>query len=155
MGGRGDAGCEMNVRAPVVALARVELRHARVDTHAHTDRLTARAHCALAGDRGVDRVLPVAEGNEEAVALGRYLDPTVRPPNFAQHVAMGLEHVAVAAAQLGQKPGRPLDVGEQERHRPRGKPLGAGDRRHARDCRRCVLAWQTALRRLTRGSGML
>ncbi len=67
------------------------------------------------------------EGEEERVALGVDLHPVVRggrgphqPPVLEQRRGVRL------GPELVQQPRRALDVGEQERHRPRRQPLAHG-----------------------------
>jgi hypothetical protein len=67
-----------------------------------------------------DRFLRTREGNEECVPLAIDLVAAMLFERVPQEVAMKLERVPIASRpQTLEQPGRPLDVREQQRHRPR------------------------------------
>ncbi len=81
-----------------------------------------RGHGSLHVESAADRIGRVRERREERVALGVDLDPVPAldggsddPPMVEQDPGVGV------IPELGQEPGRALDVGEQERDRPARK----------------------------------
>jgi hypothetical protein len=69
------------------------------------------------------RIGRTRERDEKRVALRVDLDPLVLPPSLTQHASMLGKHLRIPIAELLQQARRPLDVGEEERHRP-GRELG-------------------------------
>ena len=70
-------------------------------------------------DRGRDGERRGREDDEEAVAVGSHLMPTVRGDSGADDGPMIAQHLAVALTEIPQQPSRALDVGEQHRDPPR------------------------------------
>ncbi len=117
--GRGDPRRPVHVE-PHVPLVGPE-RLARVQPHPHPHRAVRKRALRLGGRR--HRIGCTREGDKEGVALRVDLDTVVPPPGFSQRTAMLGKHLRVAVAQLREQPRRPLDVGEEKRHRP-GRKLG-------------------------------
>ena len=97
-----------------------------VDAHAHANRGGAgprvRGERALRVDRGGDGGPSGRERDEEAVALRALLNTAVRRDCGTHERAVVEERDLVfVGAERAQRPGRPLDVGEQQHlqlHRP-------------------------------------
>ena len=115
MAARGDPGAQVHVRAHIPL--RAHQRHARVHPHPHPDRAGRQRPPPLL--RGLHRAPSRRERHKERVPLRVDLDPAVPPERVAQQPPMLPERLLVARwADLMEQPGRPLDVSEQERHRP-------------------------------------
>ena len=117
-GGR-DPRRPMHVE-PHVSLVGPE-RLTRVQPHPHPHRATRKRDLRLRGGRHC--IGRTRESDEEGVALRVDLDPLVPLPSVAQSTAVLGKHLRIPVAQLLEQPRRPLDVGEEERHRP-GRKLG-------------------------------
>jgi hypothetical protein len=61
------------------------------------------------------RVARTREGDEERVALCIDLDSVVFREDLSQRAPVLLESVRIRISELGEQPGRALDVGEKER----------------------------------------
>ena len=92
-----------------------------MQAHPHPHRPARERALRLSGRR--HRVGRTRKGDEERVALRVDLDPVVPPPRLPQRAAVLGKHLRIPVAQLLEQPRRPLDVGEEERHRP-GRELG-------------------------------
>ena len=91
-------------------------RLAGVQPHPHADRATRERELRIRSGR--HRVGRTREPDEERVALRVDLDPLVSPPRLPQRTAVLSERLCIPVAQFPEQPRRPLDVGEEERHRP-------------------------------------
>ena len=88
----------------------------------HPDAEVAAGKRVLRRRGGRERLARAGKGGEEAVALGAELDAVAGGHLLPQDVAVVGQRVAVPlGAELLQKDGRPLDVGEQQRDRACGK----------------------------------
>ena len=95
-----------------------------MQAHAHRDRARLERH--LAGIRGGDRTGGRRERHEEGVALRIDLYAAMSRERRPQGTAMIGERLGVGGrTELAQKASRALDVGEQERHRPRRQVTAA------------------------------
>jgi hypothetical protein len=116
---RCDPGSPVDVQADVVAPSGDSL--ARVDTHAHADRLAVRpvalGQGALGCHRRFDRAERTAEGDEEGVPLGSDHMPVCLPDACSHDVIVTPLHRVVALAEPLKQASGPFDVGEQERDR--------------------------------------
>ncbi len=143
--GRPDPGCAVDIHAHVAG--RRDDRFARVETHPNADghptRPDVSGQCSLGVGGAGDRLLGAGERGEERVALGVHLVTMPALEQRSQELALVLKDLCVLAAQAVEETGRPLDVGEQERHgasghRKNGHRLagrvrgGTGRERHVR-----------------------
>ena len=111
---RGDARSAVDVLADVALLGRG--RSARVQAHAHADRSRLEPFARRA--RRLRRSSGCRKGDEERVALRVDLDAAVRRRRLAHDPPVLGERVGVPRRpELVQQPRRPLDVGEEQRHR--------------------------------------
>ena len=111
VGSRGDPRSAMHID-PDVALGRDD-RLAGVDSHAYADRALARAPAAPRRPPRPRRP-PSGERDEEGVALGVDLDAAVFREGVPQRAAVLVEEIRVSRPVLLEKPGRALDVREEE-----------------------------------------
>ena len=88
----------------------------RMQPHPHPHRAGCKRVLRVAGGRHCIGGTP--ECDEEGIALGVDLDPLMPPPRLPQRTAVLGKHLCITVAQLPEQPRRPLDVGEEERHRP-------------------------------------
>ena len=96
-------------------------RLACVQSHPHPHRAARKRELRVRGGRhGIGRT---RKGDEESVALRVDLDALVPPPGLPQRPAVLGKHVRIPVAQLPEEPRRPLDIREEERHRP-GREFG-------------------------------
>ena len=99
----------------------------------------------LGRNRSRDRILGAREREEERVSLRVDLVAVVRRERLTDQAAVLGQQLAVSLAQLPKQAGRPLDVGEDERHRA-GRELGHPTSRVARTpdrVKRHVSGWST------------
>ena len=93
----------------------------RVQAHPHPHWSACQADLRIRGSRHCIGRTP--ERNEESVALRVDLHPVAPQPGLPQHTPVLGKHLRIPVTQLREQPRRPLDVGEEERHRP-GRKLG-------------------------------
>ena len=114
-------------RRPVHVGAHVSLvrdeRLTRVDADPHSHRPSFERGLTVSG-RG-HRIGGACEGVEEGVALGVHLDAAVPRERISELPPVLGEHIRVALTELVQQSCRPLDVGEEKRHRSARKSLHA------------------------------
>ena len=124
----GDASGAMDV-TPDVALLAQQRR-----TRMHADAYVDRAGCELLRHllRGRERAWGGRKGHKERVALGVDLDPVVSGASLADHPPVLGERIGIRlSAKLVQKPRRPLDVREEERHGAGGEVARHGAFRYS------------------------
>ena len=129
VGRRADARRLVHGQADVV-VARLQRRPGvQADAHAHvfTHRPRVGGEGVLGRVGGRHRVGRPLEGGEHGVALEVDDVTAVRGQGVGEQREVRLEHVGVPVAQPLQQVGRPLDVGEQERDRPRRQPSHASE----------------------------
>jgi hypothetical protein len=115
---RGHSRAAMDVD-PDVAL-RSHVGGARVQAHPHGER--PRRERPLPGCRGADGSGGGREGDEERVPLGVDLHTALGGERSSEDAAVLGERLGVGVGpELAQEAGGPLDIGEQERHRPGGQ----------------------------------
>ena len=124
VGGRGDPGRPVHLRADVLAADR--LGPAGVQPHPYPRRglrvgPVVRGQGALGGQAGGERAPGVGEDDEEGVALGQQLRPVGLGERGAQQPAVRAQQHPVVGAEAPAQPGGPLDVGEHKGHQPAGK----------------------------------
>ena len=118
---RGDASGTVHRRAVVVAVT--HLRHPGVQTHPDLQRLGE--HPLLAGQRAlrVDRsrhcVGCSAERSVQAIAGGLHHMAVALLHRASQDLVVARQRIAHRLGMLLPEAGRALEIGEQERHRPR------------------------------------
>src|SRR4029077_10713965 len=118
MGGGGDARGTVHVHADIAAAG--DEARPRVDADADRERATREAVVHVRGGRECRGCL--GEDGEERIALRVDLDARVCLEGVADDAAVVGQHTGVAlGAERVQEGGRPLDVREEERHRPRGE----------------------------------
>ena len=100
---------------PDIALIGPE-RLPRVQPHPHPHRAARKRELRIGRRR--HRIGRTREGDEERVTLRVDLDSLVAPPGLPQRTTVLGQHLRIPVAQLLQQPRRPLDVREEERHRP-------------------------------------
>ena len=100
---------------PGVALVGLK-RFPRVQPHPDAHRAAGKRELRVGGGR--NRIGGTPERHEERIALRIDLHPVVLPPGLPQHTAVLGKHLGITVAQLLEQPRRPLDVREEERHRP-------------------------------------
>ncbi len=121
MAGAADAGRPMDADAHIPPV--IDLRRGRVQTdadpHGRVIGPGMIGKGALHADRGLRRVLRARKGSEERIALRVDLAAVHRRDRRTHEPPMVLERRPVAVrAKLPEQPRRPLDIGEQQRHRP-------------------------------------
>ncbi len=91
-----------------------------MDSHANAQRQIRERRLHLSG--GSQTLTSALEDEEERIALRSHLHRVTRMRNGANPLTMIHQHGGVAIRpKLVQQPRRPLDVGEQHRHRPSRK----------------------------------
>ena len=102
-------------------IARLVHRHlTRVHTHPHTQPQLPERQLRL--PRGRQRTRRRRKRDKKRIPRRIHLNPAVRHPRHPTHTVMLRQKLPVPlATQLLQQHGRPLDIREQERHRPRRK----------------------------------
>jgi hypothetical protein len=110
-----DARCPMNVHADVIIAGESAL--SGMQTHPHAKRTWG----GMCGERpldpcgGLGRSQSAREHHEEGVALRAYFDSIVFQDRVPDDATVLLEEFDVALPQLLEEPGRPLNIGEEER----------------------------------------
>ena len=117
-GGR-DPRRPMHVEPDIAFVDQERLPRMQPHPHAHP---AARKGCLRICSRR-HSVRRAREDDEERVPLRVDLDSVVAAPGFSQDAVVLGQHVGVLVTDLLQQPGRALDVGEEECHRP-GRKLG-------------------------------
>ena len=121
---RGDARPAVDVLADVALRRRG--RRARVQAHAHADRSCGEP--LARGPRGLRGSARRRKRDEERVALGVDLDAAVRRRRLAHDPPVLGERLGVPSRPEGvEQARRPLDVGEEQRHRPLRKVRSRGE----------------------------
>ncbi len=105
---------------PGVALVGLK-RFPRVQPHPDAHRAAGKRELPVGG--GGNSIGGTPKRHEERIALRIDLHPLVLLPGLPQHTAVLGKHLGVRVAQFPDQPRRPLDVREEERHRP-GRELG-------------------------------
>ena len=124
-----DAGDTVHVDADVVVIfdrgpAGVD---ADADPHVAAPGPRVRLVALLDREGGVDRILGIAERQEELVAATIDLVTAVLFGCASNEPPMIGDHSHISVAELADEAGRILDVREEERHRARGQHgRGAG-----------------------------
>ena len=95
--------------------ARVAGVHAHPDTHLGALRPRFGRQRALRGQGGGDGAGRRGKGDEEGIALGPDLDATLRGEGRPEELLVARKDRRPSLAVRLEEPGRPLDVGEQER----------------------------------------
>jgi hypothetical protein len=108
--GRRDPGRVVHVESDVPLVR--QRRLACVQPHPHPHGPGGKSLLRLSRCR--DRVPGARKGNEDAVALRAHLGAAVALDGFPDLAMVLGESSRIAVAELGQQPGRTLDVGEQE-----------------------------------------
>ena len=113
----GDAAGAVNVESDVPLGAEAGLAgvHAHPDPDLDVVRPRLAGERALRGNGGRDRSGRRWKGDEEGVPLGPHLDATLRLEGRPQQLLVSSEDRRPSLALRLEQPGRPLDVGEQER----------------------------------------
>jgi hypothetical protein len=105
----------MHVHSDVPLVAQPRL--ASMDAHPHRD--PERLHHRLSGPGGTQGTPRRGKGEQKPVSLRVNLGATLTLNRLAQRTAVLAEHLPVPVAQLLEQARRPLDVREQQGHRPR------------------------------------
>jgi hypothetical protein len=117
-------------RRPVHPQARIPApgrdRVAGVDTDPHPHLRPGRPRmgrqCPLDLQRAQHRLLGAAERGKERVPLGIDLMPGMGGDSRPDQPPVLTQHLRIPVPQHPDQPRRPLDIGEQERHRPARQP---------------------------------
>jgi hypothetical protein len=117
VGGRCDACASVHVEPDVPLVRHCGLPG--VKPHPDSHRSRRQRLLRLLGGRG--RIARAGERDQERVALGVHLHPAVCGNGVAKHGSVLGQRRRVVASQLAEQPRRPLDVREEERHRPGGQ----------------------------------
>ena len=121
---RRDPSGPVDVDPDVVVAARNAL--AGVQSHADADRVAVgprvRGERSLRRHGGAQSARRRREGDEERVALGADLDTPLLGDRGSQDLGVSVQQAhELVAPEVLEQPGRPLDIGEQERHRAGGE----------------------------------
>ena len=115
----------MHIHADVIALMAGRLPGMQAHSYPHVCTVgpIVRGKPALSRQRSSDRIGCRGEDDEEAVSPSPDLRAMPARDLFTHDGALNGERFAVVHAQLGEQPGRTLDVTEHQGERPRARRL--------------------------------
>jgi hypothetical protein len=140
---RHDPSGPVDIETDVVRTGKASLPGMEADAKRHLDAFgpSLKHEAALDGDCSRNRALSSWEDSEERIALGTDLHAVLRGERVTDDLSMALQDIGIGISKGLEQARRPLDVAEEEGHRPRRSVNHCRQFRPARPWRQAGTGW--------------